>query len=87
MRHLLFQSVSTFLHYRHIPLNICATYNVCSGHRIGTAEVESALVSHPKCAEAAVVGVEHEVLWRTSALVIYAFFMKAYLCCGVVFAR
>jgi hypothetical protein len=35
--------------------------NNCSGHRIGTAEVESALVSHPKCAEAAVVGVEHEV--------------------------
>ncbi|CAH9112755.1 unnamed protein product [Cuscuta europaea] len=32
-----------------------------SGHRIGTAEVESALVSHPKCAEAAVVGIEHEV--------------------------
>jgi len=34
---------------------------ICSGHRIGTAEVESALVSHPQCAEAAVVGVEHEV--------------------------
>ncbi|KAG7022600.1 Acetyl-coenzyme A synthetase, chloroplastic/glyoxysomal [Cucurbita argyrosperma subsp. argyrosperma] len=32
-----------------------------SGHRIGTAEVESALVSHPQCAEAAVVGIEHEV--------------------------
>lgn len=32
-----------------------------SGHRIGTAEVESALVSHPQCAEAAVVGVEHAV--------------------------
>ncbi|KAL8139984.1 hypothetical protein V2J09_006005 [Rumex salicifolius] len=32
-----------------------------SGHRIGTAEVESALVSHPKCAEAAVVGIEHEI--------------------------
>ncbi|XP_020106741.1 acetyl-coenzyme A synthetase, chloroplastic/glyoxysomal [Ananas comosus] len=32
-----------------------------SGHRIGTAEIESALVSHPLCAEAAVVGVEHEV--------------------------
>ncbi|CAL9058412.1 acetyl-coenzyme A synthetase, chloroplastic/glyoxysomal-like isoform X1 [Musa acuminata AAA Group] len=32
-----------------------------SGHRIGTAEVESALVSHPQCAEAAVVGVEHEI--------------------------
>jgi acyl-coenzyme A synthetase/AMP-(fatty) acid ligase len=27
-----------------------------SGHRIGTAEVESALVSHKACAEAAVVG-------------------------------
>ncbi|KAK1369809.1 Acetate--CoA ligase [Heracleum sosnowskyi] len=32
-----------------------------SGHRIGTAEVESALVSHSHCTEAAVVGVEHEV--------------------------
>ncbi|KMZ58229.1 Acetate--CoA ligase [Zostera marina] len=32
-----------------------------SGHRIGTAEVESALVLHPQCVEAAVVGVEHEV--------------------------
>jgi acetyl-CoA synthetase len=32
-----------------------------SGHRIGTAEVESALVSHPKVAEAAVVGYPHEI--------------------------
>ena len=32
-----------------------------SGHRIGTAEVESALVSHNKVAEAAVVGMPHEV--------------------------
>ena len=32
-----------------------------SGHRIGTAEVESALVSHPKVAEAAVVGFPHEI--------------------------
>jgi acetyl-CoA synthetase len=32
-----------------------------SGHRIGTAEVESALVSHPKVAEAAVVGMPHEI--------------------------
>ena len=32
-----------------------------SGHRIGTAEVESALVMHPKVAEAAVVGVPHDV--------------------------
>jgi acetyl-CoA synthetase len=32
-----------------------------SGHRIGTAEVESALVAHPACAEAAVVGYDHPV--------------------------
>jgi acetyl-CoA synthetase len=32
-----------------------------SGHRIGTAEVESALVSHPKVAEAAVVGMPHNI--------------------------
>ena len=32
-----------------------------SGHRIGTAEVESALVEHPKVAEAAVVGFPHEI--------------------------
>jgi len=32
-----------------------------SGHRMGTAEVESALVSHPGCAEAAVVGFPHDI--------------------------
>ena len=32
-----------------------------SGHRIGTAEVESALVSHEKVAEAAVVGMPHDI--------------------------
>ncbi|MEP0547511.1 MAG: acetate--CoA ligase [Rhodothermales bacterium] len=32
-----------------------------SGHRMGTAEVESALVLHPAVAEAAVVGVPHEI--------------------------
>ena len=32
-----------------------------SGHRIGTAEVESALVGHPSCAEAAVVPIEHPI--------------------------
>ncbi|MBS40267.1 MAG: acetate--CoA ligase, partial [Rhodospirillales bacterium] len=32
-----------------------------SGHRIGTAEVESALVAHPKVAESAVVGFPHEI--------------------------
>jgi acetyl-CoA synthetase len=32
-----------------------------SGHRLGTAEVESALVAHPKVSEAAVVGFPHDV--------------------------
>ena len=40
-----------------------------SGHRIGTAEVESAIVTHENVAEAAVVGVEHEIKGQA----IYAF--------------
>jgi acetyl-CoA synthetase len=32
-----------------------------SGHRLGTAEIESALVSHPAVAEAAVVGYSHDI--------------------------
>ncbi len=32
-----------------------------SGHRMGTAEIESALVAHPSVAEAAVVGYPHEI--------------------------
>ncbi|MCB0394181.1 MAG: acetate--CoA ligase [Bdellovibrionales bacterium] len=32
-----------------------------SGHRIGTAEVESALVAHPKVSESAVVGFPHDI--------------------------
>ncbi len=32
-----------------------------SGHRMGTAEVESALVSHPQVAEAAVIGFPHKI--------------------------
>ena len=40
-----------------------------SGHRIGTMEVESALVSHPKVAEAAVVGKPHAL--KGQALVAY----------------
>jgi len=32
-----------------------------SGHRIGTAEIESALVAHPKVSEAAVVGYPHHI--------------------------
>jgi acetyl-CoA synthetase len=40
-----------------------------SGHRIGTAEVESALVAHSKVAEAAVVGFPHDIKGQA----IYAF--------------
>jgi len=32
-----------------------------SGHRMGTAEIESAMVAHPKVAEAAVVGYPHDI--------------------------
>jgi len=32
-----------------------------SGHRLGTAEIESALVAHPRVSEAAVVGYPHEI--------------------------
>jgi acetyl-CoA synthetase len=32
-----------------------------SGHRLGTAEIESALVAHPQVAESAVVGVPHDI--------------------------
>jgi acetyl-CoA synthetase len=32
-----------------------------AGHRLGTMEVESALVSHPLVAEAAVIGIQHEI--------------------------
>ncbi|MEI6305435.1 MAG: AMP-binding protein, partial [Deltaproteobacteria bacterium] len=32
-----------------------------SGHRLGTAEIESALVSHPAVAEAAAIGLSHEI--------------------------
>jgi len=42
---------------------------IVSGHNLGTAEIESALVAHPACAEAAVVGIPHDVKGN----VIYAF--------------
>ena len=40
-----------------------------SGHRLGTAEIESSIVSHPTVAEAAVVGFPHEIKGEA----IYAF--------------
>ncbi|MBN4064064.1 acetyl-coenzyme A synthetase, partial [bacterium AH-315-I07] len=40
-----------------------------SGHRLGTAEIESALVSHPVIAEAAAVGIPHTIKGQA----VYAF--------------
>ena len=37
-----------------------------SGHRIGTTEIESALVSHPAVAEAAAIGLPHEIKGETA---------------------
>ena len=44
-----------------------------SGHRLGTAEIESALVAHPDCVEAAVIGIPHE-MWgeQVHAVVVLA---------------
>src|ERR1051325_1806050 len=46
--------------YYWIPGRVDDVINV-SGHRLGTAEVESALVAHPKVSEAAVVGYPHDI--------------------------
>jgi acyl-CoA synthetase (AMP-forming)/AMP-acid ligase II len=55
-----------------LTIHFCCCYCYCycccltdvlnvSGHRLGTAEIESALVSHPSCAEAAVIGIPHPI--------------------------
>jgi len=48
-----------------------------SGHRLGTAEIESALVLHPKVAEAAVVGFPHEI--KGEGIYAYVTLMKGEL--------
>lgn len=40
---------------------VCVDVMNVAGHRIGTAEVESALVAHRACAEAAVIGIPHDL--------------------------
>ena len=47
-----------------------------AGHRIGNAEVESALVSHPAVSEAAVVGKPHEV--KGEAIIAFVILRKGY---------
>ena len=46
-----------------------------SGHRLGTMEIESALVAHPLVAEAAVVGKPHEI--KGEAVVAYVVLKRA----------
>ena len=49
-------------HAKDLAISVSAARCLISRrHRIGTAEVESALVSHELCAEAAVVGFDHTV--------------------------
>ncbi|MEH6442723.1 MAG: acetate--CoA ligase [Oceanospirillaceae bacterium] len=48
-----------------------------SGHRMGTAEIESALVSHPAVAESAVVGYPHEI--KGQGIYIYITLMSGYI--------
>jgi acetyl-CoA synthetase len=45
-----------------------------SGHRLGTAEIESALVSHPLVAEAAVVGYPHDI--KGTGIYVYVTLME-----------
>ena len=47
-----------------------------SGHRMGTAEVESALVSHPAVSEAAVVGYPHDI--KGQGIYVYVSLMSGY---------
>jgi acyl-coenzyme A synthetase/AMP-(fatty) acid ligase len=61
--------------HRHAFFSVSTALQV-SGHRIGTAEVESALVSHPQCAEAAVVPVDHAIKGHA----IYAFVTLMEVC-------
>jgi acetyl-CoA synthetase len=47
-----------------------------AGHRMGTMELESALVSHPAIAEAAVIGVPHEI--KGEAIVVFVILKQDY---------
>lgn len=47
-----------------------------SGYRLGTAEIESALVSHPSVAEAAAIGIPHEI--KGNAIYTFVILKKGY---------
>ena len=52
-----------------------------SGYRLGTAEIESALVSHPAVAEAAAIGLPHEV--KGQAIHTYVILRQGYEVCDL----
>jgi len=58
---------------------------IVSGHNIGTAEVESAVVLHPAVAEAAVVGVEHSV--KGYALYVFVVLVRGWALAGAARAK
>jgi acetyl-CoA synthetase len=47
-----------------------------AGHRLGTMELESAIISHPAVAEAAVIGMPHEI--KGEAIVVFAILKQGY---------
>lgn len=47
-----------------------------AGHRLGTMELESAVISHPAVAEAAVIGKSHEI--KGEAIVVFAILRQGY---------
>jgi acetyl-CoA synthetase len=59
---------------------MCVAVLNVSGHRLGTAEVESALVLHPSVVEAAVVGVPHDIKgWSDACLQFWSLSELAYV--------
>jgi len=47
-----------------------------SGHRLGTAEIETALLAHPACSEAAVIAIPHDI--KGSAIFVYCTLKEGY---------
>ena len=52
-----------------------------SGHRLGSAEIESALVSHPKIAEAAVCSFPHPIKGEGIYALPHQWLMRALMAC------
>lgn len=67
-------SLCVLTHARNLTPSLFLTHTKRKpGHNLGTAEVEAALTEHPAVAEAAVVGISHDVkgAWRVCCVVLY----------------